>query len=166
MIPFGRTVVRFEVPGPPQVWKRAGRRHFIGKDGKPRSSTYTHEKAESWRGAAQYHMLAAMRAAGLLAPLTQALAVVVLAIFPFPQSRALKKGARPRAWHDKAGDKDNVFKLVADSGEGILWVNDKQISIPLPLGIVAAQGERPRTVVEVRVLEDAPPAAFEMEVNA
>lgn len=140
------------IPGPPRPHGRPRHRVQVSF-----SRAYTAPKDKSWRGAAQVHMLEEVKAWDLTTPLTEsALRVHVLAVFPCPTSDHRKRKPRPRRWHTKRGDTDNIAKAVLDAGNGILWNDDAQVAVLHVEKVIAAQGEAPFVEIEVTPLTEEP----------
>lgn len=142
-------ILRLEIPGVP-IGKGRPRFRRIGasvKTGRPAFvSTYTPQKTADWED--DIRTIASRAMAGR-PPLTEALAVYVLAVFPVPQSWSRKKRAaaligqiRPA----KKPDADNVLKALGDSLNGIVFVDDSQI---VDARITKKYGDRPRLVATV-----------------
>lgn len=146
----GNVEVRVTVPGPPVA------------QGRPRITTiggfaraYDPAKSRSWKGTAQVHMLAAMRAAGL-ALLEGPLEVEILAVFDCPVSRYRKRDPRQREWKATKPDAENIAKACLDAGSGVLYRDDAQVALLTVRKVVGAQGEAAR--VEMRVAPAGAPA--------
>jgi Holliday junction resolvase RusA-like endonuclease len=106
------------------------------------------ERSRSWKGYAQEHMMRECPK-----PLEGPLAVSVTAYFPCPTSDHRKRNPRPERWHTKAnGDADNLGKAVLDAGNGILYEDDRQVSILVVKKLICAQGRTPQVQVWVRPL--------------
>jgi Holliday junction resolvase RusA-like endonuclease len=119
-------------------------------------------RSRSWKATAQAHALdAVQRATGVTAPPFPAdapLEVLVLALFPCPSGDHRKREPRPRRWHTKAqGDADNLAKAVLDAGNGVLWLDDRQVARLVVEKMIGAQGEAPRVELVVRPLRDVWP---------
>jgi Holliday junction resolvase RusA-like endonuclease len=119
-------------------------------------------RSRSWKAVAQGHALdAVQRATGATAPPFRAdlpLEVYVLAIFACPTTDHRKQEPRGRRWHTKAaGDADNLAKAALDAGNGVLWLDDRQVSRLVVEKLIAAQGEAPRVELVVQPLRDVGP---------
>lgn len=111
-------LVTLTIPGPPQAKQRARVGH--GRAYTPLQTVRAEQRiAEYFKVAYPHHV-----------PLTGRLHVVLLFHL---------KGVR--------GDADNFCKLVLDSGNGRIWVDDKQIDM-IQLQVVRNSAE-PRTELEV-----------------
>ena len=80
------------------------------------------------------------------------LSVMILAYFPLPKSYHRKRTPRPARPHDKRPDADNVAKIYLDALNGVVWHDDSQIASLQVLKIRCAQGDIPRTEIQVRDL--------------
>lgn len=129
--------LRITIPVDPRGWARVrtrGRKRF-------------HEPAYAeYKKTLRTLMAIAARAAGLYHPLPLGCAVVcdVHAFFRCPPSHERKREPRPARPHTNTPDRDNVLKAVQDAGEGILWVDDKQVSDGRTRKEWAPQGVDPR----------------------
>lgn len=79
----------------------------------------------------------------------------VTAVWRCPSSDARKREPRPLRWRSKRPDVDNILKAVADSGNGVLWVDDAQIAKATVRKVTAEQGAPGHVRVAVSVLEEA-----------
>lgn len=120
--------ITFTVDGPPQVWKRAGRRTIGG-----RVTTFTEAGHNRMR---QRVAWGALEVRPKWWPLSRRYALAVRVYMP---SR------------EHEGDFDNYEKLVADALQGILWADDRQIDFGICAKAVDA--EDPRTEVEALIVE-------------
>ncbi|WP_422446219.1 MULTISPECIES: RusA family crossover junction endodeoxyribonuclease [unclassified Endozoicomonas] len=80
-------------------------------------------------------------------PLTGALAVLLLAVFPIPASWSKKKKQEAEAGMVRPAvkpDFDNVVKLYCDALNGIVWEDDKQI---VDGRCIKVYGQRPGVLV-------------------
>jgi len=105
----------------------------------------------TWKGNAALFMSSAM--AGQ-APLAGPVALEVCAYFSCPKSQESKRSPRPERWSMNAKDLDNIVKAVGDAGNGVLWLDDRQIASVCARKRVAAQGQPARTEIVVRELGD------------
>lgn len=147
-------VARFTVPGPPHAQGRARARIVPGKgDRKPFVSVYDPPESRSWKGTAQVHMAEAMKCGdgdAIRPPMMGPVYVSILAIFECPMGEHRKREPMRRRPHGKAGaDCDNIAKAVMDAGNGVLWIDDRQVCRLTVEKIIGAQGEAPRVEVEV-----------------
>lgn len=146
------------IPGEPH----AQMRHRVRKLG-TFVQTYDAPQSRSWKAFASDLMQRAM--AGR-APLEGNVELTIRAFWECPTSKHLKKGVRPRCWRQGRKDADNIAKAVQDAGNGVLWIDDRQVVRLHVEKIQAAQGEAPRTEIVVRVLRDPPERiTWEMETS-
>lgn len=112
-------------------------------------------KSRSWKGAAQVFMLQARQAAGMHAPHTEPLRLVIDAYWPRPKStpKRAPAGAIPRP---SRPDADNVAKAVMDAGNGILWADDSLVVDLVVRKWVHAAGGEPRVEVTAETCCDRP----------
>lgn len=82
--------------------------------------------------------------------------VLILCVYPITKARMMRRTLRPRDWHTKRGDWDNLGKPICDVANGILWHDDAQIARGMVEKIVAAQEEPPRTEFFARAMPDEP----------
>lgn len=139
--PAPKKHISFEIPGPPFSLKRAR----IGRHGKF-ARMFDPKENVSWKGAAAVHMLAARQAKGLQ-PFAGPVNLTVVAYFPCPKSDERKRDPRPERWSMNQKDADNILKAVGDAGNGILWLDDRQVVNANVQKRIAAQGQPPRTLV-------------------
>ncbi len=138
--------MKIEIPGEPVAQGRPKATTVNG-----RARVYDPAKSRNWKATAQQHMLA-QRANG--AVLDGPLAVTITAIFTMPKSRYRKREPRPREWHTKRPDADNIAKCVKDAGTGVLWMDDSQIAVLTVEKVTGAQGEAPGVIVEVLPIKE------------
>jgi Holliday junction resolvase RusA-like endonuclease len=79
--------------------------------------------------------------------------LAVFAYFTCPKTDWRKRDSRPRRWHTKKPDGDNILKAIKDAAKGVLWLDDSQVARATVEKIIAAQGEAPSVQVRVRRLE-------------
>lgn len=142
-MPDSYTVV---IPGEPCA---KGRPRFSKKTG----HAYTPQKTVSWEGRAQAVMMAAVKGGK---PLEGPLALKILAVFTCPKTDHRKREPRKRRWHTKNKDLDNIIKAVADAGNGVLWLDDRQVCHVIANKWIGAQGEAPRVEFTVLQLNERP----------
>lgn len=138
------TNVAFTIPGEPQ-----------GK-GRPRATTingaarlYTPKKTASYEGLVA---LAAQQAMADTGPFACALAVEIESVHTIPASWSKKRreeALRVFTAHTNKPDADNIAKAIADGGNGVAWVDDKQIARLL---VIKRYGATPAVHVRVAVL--------------
>lgn len=135
------TNVAFVVPGEPQGKGRAR----IGRVG-GHARMFTPPKTVAYESLIAAQAYQAMRGAP---PLTGPVALEVDLVHVVPASWSKKKRAAMPVPQCKP-DVDNVIKAVGDGGNGVLWVDDKQIAA------VAAKrvwGDRAEVRVRVAAME-------------
>jgi Holliday junction resolvase RusA-like endonuclease len=156
-------VIRIEIPGEPVAQGRGRAVPVFGKGGVPKM--FTSKKGNqipmmrvkdptnsyNWKAVAGDLMKREMEARGLT-PLTGPLCVRVICIFSLARSNWRKTKPRPREWSQNSKDVDNLLKAVMDAGNGILWLDDRQVAGAQPWKITGAQGEPGRVIVEVQQL--------------
>jgi len=136
------------IPGPPFSQPRPKARAFAGH-----AQIYEPKEAKVWKGAAQVHMLEALRVAGLSAPAFPPdvpLEVVVTAVFACPKSRYRKNVEAGRSPYLGLKDWDNIGKAVCDAANGILYVDDRYIARGEVQAWVGEQGEAPYVEITIR----------------
>jgi Holliday junction resolvase RusA-like endonuclease len=108
--------IKFNVPGVPCAWARArtaGKMHFT--PGKQRQAMAIASQI-------------AAEAMGEQAPLTGPVSMSIMAVWPWPKSMSDKKRKALGAnWRASRPDTDNIGKLVADSLNGIVFLDDAQV---------------------------------------
>ena len=136
------TNIAFSIPGEPQGKGRAR----IGRVG-AHARMFTPAKTVAYEGLIALAGQQAMRGAD---PIHGPVAVEIDAIHTIPASWSKKR--RHEATGGPAGckpDIDNIAKAVADGSNGVIWVDDKQIT---RLTVTKVYGERPEVRVRVAVL--------------
>ena len=116
-------MIEFEIPGQPVAKARA--RTVRTKGGKVR--TYTPVKTKNWEQFAQISAWAEYSGAPIAGPIM----LTVIAVFGLPVSwPKWKKDAAQdgRIIHASKPDADNVLKAVKDALNGIIWIDDAQVS--------------------------------------
>lgn len=139
-------MIRVTIPGKPEAMRRK-RMVKMGKHVR----LHTDRKDGMWAGRAQIHMAEAM---GDRPPLEGPLRVVVVAYFELAKSHHRKRTPVPERWSENPKDWDNIGKIVSDAGNGILWLDDRQVADGRVQKIQAAQGEPARVEVTVERLEE------------
>lgn len=136
------TIIHFTVPGEPQGKGRAR----IGRVG-AHARMFTPAKTVAYEGLVA---LAGKQAMGSASPLIGPLWLSIRAVHTVPASwpkkrrqEALNGFVQPTV----KPDIDNIAKAVADGGNGVLWVDDKQI---VSLSVSKMYGPAPEVVVTVR----------------
>lgn len=138
--------IRFRVDGEPkgQPRVRAVRRGN-------HASVYDPGTADGWKSCVK---LAAMPHRPET-PLSSALAVRIVALFPRPGRLLKKKSPTGRIRHGGKPDIDNVFKSTTDALSDIgVWVDDRLICDTRVEKWYVAIGERAGAEVEIEVLPD------------
>ncbi len=138
------TNVAFVVPGEPQGKGRARVGRVAGH-----ARMFTPAKTVAYEGLIAH---AAQQAMAGHAPLDAALYVHVEAYFIPPASWAKKKRADAlagRIWPTVKPDGDNILKAVGDGGNGVAWLDDKQI---VKQTCIKLYGERAEVRVQVAAL--------------
>jgi len=102
------------------------------------------KKSRSWKGAAQVHMLAAMKGK---TPLPGPVSATIKAYWPCRGPR--KRTPRPAYMRPKRPDADNIAKAVLDAAQGILFHDDGQVVDLRVQKWYAAQGDTARVEVTV-----------------
>lgn len=150
------TSARLILPGEPHA------------QGRPRTAVlgghariYDPAESRRWKADAQHAMRLQLRELGLPTPLvpTGPVSLAVLAVFTCPKTDHRKREPRPRRWHTKKPDADNVVKALKDAARGVLYLDDSQVVEVHVLKIIGAQGEAPRITVLVTAVEDGDPAS-------
>jgi Holliday junction resolvase RusA-like endonuclease len=114
----------------PGTVKGKGRpRAFVkrGMDGKPFAAMYPDVDTQSYEAQLKFAAEKALKAAGFVRPLDEPLRCRVTAIFIQPSSWSAKKKLITYD-HDVKPDADNIMKLVGDSFNRIVWVDDCRVS--------------------------------------
>lgn len=146
------TAVTVVIPGPPVA---QGRGRAVSTPAGVR--IFDPKKSRSWKGVAQVHMREAM---GERTPFEGPVYVNIRAIFPCPKGDHRKRIPAPLRWHTKASaDADNVAKAVLDAGNGIIWLDDRQVSTLEVRKLIAAQSgnlSSPGVIIDVWEMEDNP----------
>ena len=148
------------IPGEPHAQGRARFRAWKAKDGRQGVTAFDPAASRNWKATAQQHMkdAASQRGVGLEGELSPPclfqgpVSLNVVAYFACPKSLHLKRGVRPRSWHTKKPDGDNVLKAIKDAAKGVLWGDDSQVCVACITKIVGEQGETPRLELLVREL--------------
>jgi len=74
--------------------------------------------------------------------------------FELPKSHHRKRTPRPRQWHTKRPDIDNLSKAIFDACESVVFMNDTQIVRIVADKIICEQGEAPFVVAEFSQLNE------------
>ena len=156
-------MIEVTIPGEPYAQKRA-RAARVGKGVR----VYDPAANRNWKATAQQYMRDAMMAAGRfgeveflsgklekhLNPLAGPVRLTVLALFSMPRSRWRKRVPRPAERHVKKPELDNIIKAVQDAGNGILWLDDRQVCELTARKWTLAQGEPGRLEIMVQEVTD------------
>lgn len=145
----GRRLLRFEIPGRPQAWQRAGRNKATG---------ITFTKTETRHAMALVKDFAQSRL-GETPPTGAPILLELLYGFAVPQSwPAWKREAAldGRVAVTAKPDLDNLEKLVKDALNGVVWADDAQVCRVVKAKVYT---DRPRTVVSVTALPLLPAQA-------
>ena len=134
------------IPGPPCAQGR-GRAVRVGAGVR----VIDPKKSRNWKATAQWHMKLECPT-----PLDGPLAVEILAVFPCPMSDYRKSHLTPRRWHIKNTDWDNLGKCVCDAGNGVLWMDDRQVCHATLKKVIAAQDEPPFVSIKVWQIQGEP----------
>ena len=128
-------ILTITMPGLPVSWARAGR----GK-----GFTFTPAKQ---RGAMADLKVVASSVMRGRAPLDGALFVRMTFQYPWPKSMSPKKRADPaNRWRASRPDVDNLWKLVGDGLNGIVWSDDARIAKG---AFCKIYGDTAQTLIEV-----------------
>lgn len=134
--------LRIEIPGDPVAWARAGHNRF---------RKFTPKKQAI---AMDVVRLAATRTMGARQALAGPLHVSAKFIYAWPASWSDKRRKAAGAhWKTSRPDPDNLFKLVADSLNAIVWTDDAVIA---SASIEKQFGMRPMTIILVEELKPRP----------
>ena len=112
----GPTGFSFTVPGIPTPWARTGGGKTVAR--------FTPAKQGNAAGAIKLLCSAAMRGAR---PFEGPVRLTVTAAYPWPKSWSARKRAA-QGWKTSRPDVDNLVKLIADSLNGVAWLDDAQIA--------------------------------------
>lgn len=129
--------VTIAVPGQPVPWKRAGRSNGF---------TYTPETQRQWMALWRDQAALSMQGAP---PLTGPLKLTAVFWLPIPQSwseRKKQKAVIGLVLPDKRPDLSNYVKLVEDSLNQVVFVDDAQIT---DYAVKKRYGVAPQTVITV-----------------
>lgn len=134
----GDTVITFKIPGLPVAWARAGHRGPV---------SFTPKKQRNFM--AELKDVAAQAMEGR-SPLDGPLMVEAVFAWPWPKAMSVRKRAEPAAkWRTSRPDADNLFKLVGDALNGVVWRDDAIIASSHAFKM---HGDAAETRVRVRTL--------------
>lgn len=139
-----------DIPGTPIAQAR-NRTRVIQRNGKPIAINYDPKKSRDWKATAQQHMLVARQRAGL-GVMAGPLMVEIEATFECPRSQWRKGAPRPGTWWPKKPDIDNITKAVFDAGNGVLWLDDREIVALHFVKLQAPQGSPAKLRILVKAL--------------
>jgi Holliday junction resolvase RusA-like endonuclease len=136
-------MIAFTIPGEPQGKGRAR----VGKTHGGHARMFTPAKTVAYEGLVA---MAAQTAMGPARPFPGPLAVEIESVHTVPASWSKKRRAAALEGTERPTTKpdiDNIAKAIADGGNGVAWVDDRQI---VRLVVVKTYGERPEVRVHVR----------------
>ena len=111
---------------------------------------YDPTRSRAWKNMARGFFHAAMIGRPLF---VGPLEVVIVAVSVCPPSQHRKRTPQPRRWNTSPRlDWDNVGKIVCDSMQGVVFLNDGQVAKGSVERWIGAQEEAPSVTVEVRAL--------------
>jgi len=118
--------------------------------GRPRLSSrggfaraYDPPKSRTWKAFVADYAAKAMEEAGVTELLEGPLVVRIRFGFPLPKTQHRKRNPRPRQWHMKRPDLDNLYKGVIDACEGVIYHRDSEIVKVVMDKVIVAQGDAP-----------------------
>lgn len=144
--------IEIQIPGEPVAQGRGRAFGFRRHDGSIGARVFDPEKSRSWKAVVQDRMIAMMDGRP---PLAGPVAVELVACFTCPRSQWRKREPMPERWKPGRPDIDNLYKGIADSGNGVVWIDDAQIVSACISKRIAAQGHAPGVVLRVRELVEA-----------
>jgi Holliday junction resolvase RusA-like endonuclease len=115
-------------------------------------------QSRSWKAYAVGLYRAELAARGIAAPLFGhgvAVAVELTAIFSCPRSQYRKREPRQSREHTGRPDVDNLLKAALDAGNGVLWMDDSQVSEAVVRKVVGAQEQPPLVVLTLRAMRES-----------
>ena len=129
--------------------------------GRPRLSShggfaraYAPPKSKNWKAYVADHARKAMLESDLDKPMDGPLCVRARFAFPLPKSHWRKRTPRPKQWHVKRPDLDNLYKGVVDACEGIVFHRDSQVCKVVMDKIIVAQGDGPYVSIQFERFEE------------
>lgn len=146
-LPMG-AILKFELPGAPIAWGRAGERVIIPKDRNKRPFVhhYVDKQTEGCKKALAQMARIAMRSKPIIQGPVQ---VTIVAWMPIPTSWSGVKRLRAQNGEIRPTTKpdyDNFAKIVGDALNGVVWWDDSQI---VDGQCVKMYSHNPRMTVEV-----------------
>ena len=139
-------MISFTIPGTPVPQGRP-RFNSITK------RTYYDDKTTEYRERVKAYAILAQNGNE---PLSGALAMIVDCMFPIPASwpKYRKQAALQGQWHTDKGDIDNCIKAVADSLNGVVYDDDKQIAVLVGFKHYSLEPETRVSVFELNHIEN------------
>ena len=141
--------VRITIPAEPIA---QGRPRFSNYGGFVRA--FDPKKSKDWKAFVADFAQKAMDEAGIEKPLDGPLCIRARFAFPLPKSSWRKRTPKPREYHKKRPDLDNLYKGVSDAMEGIVFHRDAEVSKIVMDKITVAQGDAPFVSIIVESLEE------------
>lgn len=155
--PWPNPLLFVRVPGEPRGNPRKVTSKIIKGGRVVGTQTHQDPNAVIWKATFQQYFETAMKAIGLQdQPLHGLCAIHIIAWKMCPRSTWLKNKERPEIFSDQRPDTDNVTKLVKDAGEGVLYLDDKQVAIDQCVKLRAKQGEPARVEIRFYELPESP----------
>lgn len=135
------------IPGEPCAQGRGRAFAYRAKaTGQLRVAVHDPAKSRDWKAMAHDHFTQAMAGRP---PFAGPIELQVIAYFTCPRSHWKVRTPVPERPKISKPDIDNIYKICADSGNGILWLDDAQIWGARITKHIAAQGAAPRVIVRV-----------------
>jgi len=129
--------------------------------GRPRLTTingqaraFDPKKSRDWKSFVKDIAQRAMFENGHTEPFDGPIVARMRFAFSLPKSHHRKRTPRPRQWHTKRPDIDNLSKGIFDACESVVFMNDTQIVRVVADKIICKQGEAPFVVAEFSQVED------------
>lgn len=151
--------VSFTVPGKPMGQPRH-RSGVIYRDGKPvthngrvMTREYSDGEATSYKAVVQHRAVLAMNEARFV-PFAGPVGVEIFAFRECPKSQCKKRSITPERRSTAKPDHDNIAKIICDACNGVVYLDDAQISDARVSKRIAKQGEPPRVVVRFTELPE------------
>jgi len=147
--------LRIVIPGEPVAQGRPKIGRWASNDGRSGVTARDPAKSRNWKAFAMDYFEQELERLGHPVPFArqgEPVELLVSAFFSCPKSdhRKLPRPERPKLGRP---DYDNLAKIVGDAGNGVLWHDDAQIYDGRARKLIAAQGDRARLEISVRVLE-------------
>lgn len=80
-------------------------------------------------------------------PMEGPIVLICLFVMPRPGRLTWKRRPMPRVEHTSKPDGDNLIKAVKDAITGIIWKDDDQVWMGVPVKVIASGNEKPHTQV-------------------